>query len=224
MLNTIIVDDSSICANMLYDVCNSLFYLDVHCFTNPVDAVNYSQNTKVNIAFLDIDMPEINGLKLSQILKNINPNTYLICVSANEDSCKDATCLNIDKYIFKPFNIAALAEHIEKAFSLNSAHSVTCVKTADGFNFFCGDTPIEFSCKKAKELFSLCISFMGDIVDFDTAVANLWPDKCKDEKLKKLYRKTTASIKSTLSKYTDVKVFGNNRTGCYIFPEEIKII
>ncbi len=224
MLNTIIVDDSSICANMLHDVCNSLFYLDLHCFTNPVDAVNYSRNSKVNIALLDIDMPEINGLKLSQILKNINPHTYLICVSSNEECIKDANYLNVDKYIFKPFNVDILAEHIENAFNLKNSHTLSCVKTNDGFNFLCGDTPIDFSCKKAKELFSLCVSHMGDIVNLDTAITVLWPDKCVDENSKKLYRKTISSIKSTLSKYTDVKVFGNNRTGCFIFPEEIKII
>ncbi len=224
MLNTIIVDDSPICVNMLREVCSSLFYLDLHCFTNPREAVDYSKTTGVSLALLDVDMPEINGLRLGQILKNINPETYLICISSKEDCCKEANYLNIDKYIFKPFNISTLSEHIEKAFNLNTSNSIVCTRTPDGFEFFCGQTRLEFSCRKARDLFALCVSYMGNSVDIRTAISALWPDRPVDDNTKKLYRKAIASLKSTISKYTDAKVFGTSRGDCYIYPDKITII
>ena len=46
-------------------------------FTSPEDALQYANESPCDIAFLDIDMPRINGIDLAKILK-IKPELFMI--------------------------------------------------------------------------------------------------------------------------------------------------
>ena len=64
----------------------------------------------------DINVPNIDGLYLLEHIKNINPNSKVIIISANIniDKIKEAYLKGCDDYIKKPFDIEELLLKINK--------------------------------------------------------------------------------------------------------------
>ena len=58
---------------------------DVKRFTNPKELLNTLETTTYDLVFIDIDMPEIDGITLSKTIFNKSPKTGIIFVSNRED-------------------------------------------------------------------------------------------------------------------------------------------
>lgn len=72
-------------------------------------------------AFLDINMPEMNGFEAAKIIKEINPNCYILAVSSR-DSEEDLRLMceaGFDEFMSKPFDIH---EALEKVNCLGTLH------------------------------------------------------------------------------------------------------
>src|SRR3712207_3856130 len=61
-------------------------------FGDPLDAFDYLQEhaTEVDTLFLDIDMPELNGLNLGKIIRKLNPGMKIVFVTAYREYAVDA--------------------------------------------------------------------------------------------------------------------------------------
>ena len=82
------------------------------CYTNPVLAYDENVNNKIDIAFLDIEMPTINGIQLAKKLKKVNPLVNVIFVTAYDDYALEAYRLHASGYIMKPVNETKIKEEI----------------------------------------------------------------------------------------------------------------
>ena len=69
-----------------------------------------------DLYILDINIPNINGLEILKHIKQINPKTKVIIISANIniDLIREAYTLGCDDYIKKPFNIEELLFKINR--------------------------------------------------------------------------------------------------------------
>ncbi len=94
MLTIGICDDNPIFASSLSNIIRKLCakYLSerIDCQIAPVfnkgqDVIDYLQTSSINILFLDIDMPDMNGFKLAEHLCKEHPDTIIIFVSSYED-------------------------------------------------------------------------------------------------------------------------------------------
>ncbi len=72
-------------------------------FDNAIDAVNYVSSTKVDLLFLDIEMPDINGLELIDGLEN---PPLIIVVSAKKDYALEAFEKHVVDYLVKPVSFS----------------------------------------------------------------------------------------------------------------------
>lgn len=69
------------------------------------DGKNVIQSTKhFDIAFLDVEMPEIDGLKATKHLKNINPDITIFIVTAFQGYLDEAMDLSVFRYLTKPID------------------------------------------------------------------------------------------------------------------------
>lgn len=75
-------------------------------FENAMDAFDYLQEnfTAVDVLFLDIDMPEINGLNLARIVQKINPKLKIVFVTAHPNYAVDAFEIQALDYLLKPYS------------------------------------------------------------------------------------------------------------------------
>lgn len=81
-------------------------------FGNAMDAFEYLQAhfLEVDILFLDINMPELNGLNLAKIIRKLNPALKIIFVTAYREYAVDAFEIQAFDYLLKPYS----EERIEK--------------------------------------------------------------------------------------------------------------
>ncbi len=73
-----------------------------------------------HIIFLDIDLPDVSGLELLQMLKSIDPNAFVVMLSGNGDrqNVMKAIDLGAKGFIGKPFSKEKLINYLKRATSL----------------------------------------------------------------------------------------------------------
>ena len=69
-----------------------------------------------DLYILDINIPSLNGLEILKSIKNMNPKTKVIMISANIniEMIKEAYTLGCDDYLKKPFDVEELILKVEK--------------------------------------------------------------------------------------------------------------
>ncbi len=84
----------------------------IHVAENGLDALEHIDKLKPDIAFLDIEMPGLNGIEVASSLKNHIP--FIVFATAYNEYAIKAFELNAVDYLLKPFNEERLAQTIEK--------------------------------------------------------------------------------------------------------------
>lgn len=79
-------------------------------FENPIDSLKYLQENKVDIVFLDINMPELDGISLGKILTKLNPNIKIIFITAYRDYAAEAFEIKAFDYLLKPYSEKRITE------------------------------------------------------------------------------------------------------------------
>lgn len=115
MINALIVDDEQAgrenLANLLNTYCENISILGTA--TNAVEARQLMANSKVDLLFLDIQMPNENGFDL---LESINDRDFsVVFVSAYAEYAIRAIKASAIDYLLKPINISELKKATEKA-------------------------------------------------------------------------------------------------------------
>ena len=85
----------------------------VHEAENGVDALEHIQKLKPDVAFIDIEMPGLNGLEVASHLA-AEDLPYLVFATAYNEHAIKAFELNAIDYLLKPFNEDRLREALEK--------------------------------------------------------------------------------------------------------------
>ena len=87
---------------------------EVQGFLRPSDALRFAQENRVDLAFLDIEMGKVSGLKLCRELLAIHPRCNVVFLTAYMDYSFDAWSTGASGFMLKPL----LAEKIKKQLSL----------------------------------------------------------------------------------------------------------
>ncbi|MGL4641730.1 MAG: LytR/AlgR family response regulator transcription factor [Cetobacterium sp.] len=94
-------------------------------FENPIDALKYIEANEVDVVFLDINMPELDGMTLGKIIHRVNKNIKLVFISAYKDFAVEAFEIKAFDYILKPYSedriITLLENIVEKIKKIDSA-------------------------------------------------------------------------------------------------------
>jgi DNA-binding response OmpR family regulator len=79
--NILTVDDDEDLTN-LYETFLKYDGYKVDSFTDPIDALSSFQKDVYDLVLLDLKMPKMNGIELSQELKNIDPDLLFRFITA----------------------------------------------------------------------------------------------------------------------------------------------
>lgn len=105
MINCIIVEDEFPAREELKYFLGK--YDEIHLleeFDNPLDALKYLKDNETDVVFLDINMPDLDGMSLGKIISKMNENIKIIFTTAYKQYAADAFEIKAFDYILKPFD------------------------------------------------------------------------------------------------------------------------
>lgn len=124
IIHCIIVDDELIAREVLENHLQKIEAIQiVASCKNAVEAFNEINKNKIDLIFLDINMPEISGLSFA---KSINKNIKIIFTTAYREYAVDGFDLKAVDYLLKPISFERLLQAVNKF--LNENTSVTTDK------------------------------------------------------------------------------------------------
>src|ERR1044071_6698018 len=113
-MHCIIVDDDKISrAEIEQFVKKSVLLKLVATCSNAVEAFNIIESDHIDLLFLDVMMPDMNGLELMNALKDHKPQIILMTMEKNY--AVDAFNYNVTDFLVKPVSEARFLQAVAKA-------------------------------------------------------------------------------------------------------------
>lgn len=120
--NCVIVDDEPIAREILETFVEKTGSLNLlGSFQSAFEVIEFSKNHKIDVYFLDINMPEVNGLSLARIINN---SANVIFTTAYRDYAIDGFNLNVIDYLLKPIAFDRFLQAVQKIPNKNITHSL----------------------------------------------------------------------------------------------------
>lgn len=131
MLSCYIIDDEAPAVSLLTTFVNKVPFLKLMgSTTNALSAYADFKNYKIDLLFLDIQMPDISGI---EFLQSLDERPMLIFTTAFEEYALQGYDLDIVDYLLKPIPFQRFLKAANKALKLHDA--ATDRETADEFLF-----------------------------------------------------------------------------------------
>ena len=200
-MKAICVDDEPLVLQLTLSLCRELPALDeVEGFAGPEEALDWLEENTVDLAFLDIDMPGMNGITLAAKIREKSPGTAIIFLTGYAEYAVDAFALHASGYLLKPISREQLAAEVDYVVSgrLSDHTSHILVQTFGNFDVFVDGKLISFTRSKAKELLAYLVDRQGSGVNRAEAFSILWEDTFYDRSMQKQMDVVVRSLRSTL--------------------------
>ncbi len=115
-MDCITVDDEFNALNLINGYIKKTDFLDLKgSFQDPIKAVHFYEQNDVDLIFLDINMPELNGL---QVMKSLNKEPLVIFITAYSEYAIDSFNFNVVDYLLKPITFERFLKAANKAYKL----------------------------------------------------------------------------------------------------------
>lgn len=183
------------------DMCRQLPQVEeVTGFTRPREALEWLRTHPVDLALLDIHMPEIDGLMLAEQLKRRYPDAAVIFLTAFPQFAVQAFKLRATGYLLKPVSPQALAEEVAYACACMTGRATghIVVQTFGNFEICVDGETLPFHRAKSRELLVYLIDRNGRGVTRSVIFSALWEDKPYDRSMQKYLDVVIRSLRETL--------------------------
>lgn len=177
-MNVIVVDDERFVLNAEEAAIKRVLPdAKISAFQKYSDAIEFSENNRVDIAFLDINIKGVTGLKLAKTLQEYNPKTNIIFCTGYSEYSLEAHDLYCSAYLMKPITDEKLKKALENLrHPLSEKIEGFTVNCFGNFEVYKDGVPIKFMHKKTKELFAYLIDRHGATVSTKEMMTVLYED------------------------------------------------
>lgn len=136
---------------------------EIYAFRTAAEAIWFLKSTPCQAAFLDVEMPEINGVELAKIMKVICPKINVIFATGYGHYREAAFALHASGYLTKPI----LPEDVERELS-DLRHPVppagksrVRIQAFGNFEVFLDGMPMHFKYERTRELLAYLVDRTG---------------------------------------------------------------
>lgn len=223
-MKAVVIDDERLAVYQLEKMLSELGYFDqITTFLNTEEAAEYIRQHKADVAFIDIEMPGTDGMKLANDFQTIWKDILIIFVTAYDGYAVKAFELQALDYLVKPITKKRLQntmnrlviKHTRVRQADNEQH-VKILRCFGELRYTCSQTKTDillekWRTKKTKELFCFLIHYREKTVDRDTLIELLWPEMDIQKAIVNLHS-TVYQLRKVLDQYhlgIDVKRVGD---------------
>jgi DNA-binding LytR/AlgR family response regulator len=154
-MQCIAIDDEPLALDVVREFCKRVPQLELKgAFTKTSEASVFLSNNKIELVFLDIQMPDMTGLEFHKLLSD---ETMVIFTTAYSEYAVEGFNLDAVDYLLKPFQFARFEKAIKKA--LEYQKYVQKSATAESDQLFVRS---EYSLVKISQADILYIETMDD--------------------------------------------------------------
>jgi len=113
MIKAVAIDDESIALKVIENFCKDIDFITLEkTFSDAKEGLKYLNKFPVDLLFLDIDMPHMNGIELYKQLKQ---GTMVIFITSRADYAVEGFNLMAVDYLLKPFNYDRFLQATKRA-------------------------------------------------------------------------------------------------------------
>lgn len=135
---------------------------EVFPFHSSLEALEAAKQTKFDIAFSDIQMPNLRGIELAKSLKRTNPYINIIFVTGYDNYKGDAIHLHASDYLEKPVTRNDIEYAMKNLlYPLDLSLPTVYIQAFGNFELFVNQIPVEFKRSKSKELLAYLVDRRG---------------------------------------------------------------
>lgn len=200
-VQTILVDDEPLALQLLEQQLAEFNNVDIIETFTRFDIEKHTQLLQdIHVIFLDIEMPEINGLNLAEQILQVNPKIIIVFVTAFNEYAVQAFELNALDYLLKPVKKERLENTIERIEQEISDQTVDVLPTrrtlyitlCNEFNVLRSPNKqdveiIHWRTQRAQELFIYLLYHAGETVSKAKLAELLWPGHEQERAFSQLY-------------------------------------
>lgn len=134
ILNCLIVDDEPAARRLLQEYIEEIDFLRLAGVAeNPLKAAGLLNNEQVDLIFLDVNMPKMNGMEFLRSSMNL---PMVIMTTAYGQYALDGFEMAVVDYLVKPFSLERFLKAVQKAFDLEQLKQKAVSDTAETGYFF----------------------------------------------------------------------------------------
>jgi|HigsolmetaGSP12D_1036236.scaffolds.fasta_scaffold00105_4 two-component SAPR family response regulator len=233
-MKAILLDDESLALTHLDYLLAQFKEIEVAGkFADPIQGKETILREEVDVVFLDIHLPEINGIELAEQLLERKPRLNVVFVTAFDDYALKAFELNALDYLLKPVRPerlritvqrirertckAACIEPIFKRPLRMKLFRQALIETKDG-RF----AAMHWRTSKAQELFLYLLHHRGKLVRKSALIEMLWPEYDPDKAYSQLYT-AVYHIRKTLEPFRGHFQLTNVMDGYILNTENVRL-
>lgn len=173
---------------------------EITAYTTAEKAVLYAKNNVVDIAFLDIQMPDTDGIELAKIINETNPKVNIIFVTGYERYMKSAFDIYASGYLMKPVNEHKVAKELLylRYPECRDKQVFITIKTFGNFDVFVDGEVVKFPRAAAKEILAYLVDKRGKCCSVKEIAECFFSDKLYNAELKNYICVLFSSMMTTL--------------------------
>ncbi|WP_058300429.1 response regulator [Gorillibacterium timonense] len=221
MIRAILVDDEALGLALLRRLLEDTEQVEiVGEYTDPDTALREIPLLSADVVFLDVEMPEKDGISLGTELLEADVELEIVFVTAYERYAVQAFKLNAIHYLLKPVNPDAIADTLsrivkKKPQAVRPQQAPVSLRLFGDIGFWKKDTPLKVNwiTSKVEELFALLVSERGGGISKWRIMDLLWQELDPHKAQQNLYT-TVFRLKKAL-KEADIRASVENETGVY---------
>jgi len=192
-------------------------------FESGEQLLNYLKEHSLDAIFLDIEMPEVNGLVLSQQILDLDENIEIIFLTAFNQYAVEAFELQAVDYIMKPLKKERLDKTVMRLLKSKTKVSKLgkpFVQCFGSFEVFLNGEAMVWKNSKAKEILAFLIHKNGVPVNWERIADAVWPDY-NFEKAQTNLHANTYLLRKQLAKEGITQILEGSRGNYRIIIEKV---
>ena len=210
-MTIIVVDNSAKALTQTSEVVASLNPdAELVRYTSSAAALADARVRDIDVAFIETDMPELNGLDLGRYLVDLHPLINLVFLSKKYGGAYDAMQLHASGYLLKPVNQEGVKRELDDLRHPESEknHKRVFAQTFGNFELFVDGKPVQFKYSRTKEIVALLVNNRGAQTTNGEIIGALWEDDGDPEKKASYLSNLRQDLQNTMTKLklTDIIV------------------